>query len=436
MDASIAASGSITDNGALVFDPAASESYANVISGNGTLTKMGTGNVTLGNAANTYSGGTAINVGGIVFAGLGAVGGSGANVTLASSGFAAEASAVNQAFLARIAPASTGAVALAAYSASALDFSSATGAGLSAASLGAVGSQTYAGTLTPYNNTYRLGGGNTLTLNTGLSYSAAGNALAKNENGTLVLTAAATLGVTPTSGTTINAGALKITNSNQIGSGTITVANNVGAALQISGGATFTQAMRLSNYGINGAGALESSGSNTWNTGVITMANAGAIGVDSGTLTIGSSITATNAVGFVGAGNVNINGGFTGTNSVTQYGTGLITLNATGTTYGNLSADAGTVKLAGTATVGAGGQYADYGGAITVDDTVTNTANRMLAHSFNTVGGGSFNLIGSAGATSTEGFLSNVVGRGQTTYTVTPGAGQQANLTLTNTGGA
>ena len=61
-----------------------------------------------------------------------------------------------------------------------------------------------------------VSGGNTLTLSTGLAYSAAANTFAKTENGTLALAANAT--GAPTSGTTINAGAIKPISSAALGS--------------------------------------------------------------------------------------------------------------------------------------------------------------------------------------------------------------------------
>ena len=71
------------------------------------------------------------------------------------------------------------------------------------------------------------GSGHNFTLNTGLAFPAA-NAVTKTEDGTLILTTAAT--GTATGTTTISAGALQISNSNQIGTGAITV-SNVGSAL-------------------------------------------------------------------------------------------------------------------------------------------------------------------------------------------------------------
>ncbi len=61
-DGSIATSSNIIDNGALLYNLIGSQSYANVISGIGTLTKTGAGTLTL-SGASTYSGGTTVSTG-------------------------------------------------------------------------------------------------------------------------------------------------------------------------------------------------------------------------------------------------------------------------------------------------------------------------------------------------------------------------------------
>ncbi len=67
-DGSISSSSGIADNAALVYNVVGSQSCSNVISGNGTLTKLGAGTLTLTNTNtnNTYSGGTVVNGGTLV----------------------------------------------------------------------------------------------------------------------------------------------------------------------------------------------------------------------------------------------------------------------------------------------------------------------------------------------------------------------------------
>ncbi|MFT3788366.1 MAG: autotransporter-associated beta strand repeat-containing protein [Tepidisphaeraceae bacterium] len=61
VDGSLASSG-ITNNGSLVYNVATAQSYGNVISGTGSVTKSGPGTLTL-NGNNNYAGGTTINSG-------------------------------------------------------------------------------------------------------------------------------------------------------------------------------------------------------------------------------------------------------------------------------------------------------------------------------------------------------------------------------------
>jgi autotransporter-associated beta strand protein len=118
------------------------------------------GTVLLSNTANNYSGGTLVNAGILQYNDAGAIAGTGRNVTLnAAATLVFGSSFVDTnipAALARIVTTSTGAIAADNYGATDFNFNT---AGLTAASLGAVGSVTYTGTLTPNGTTYRLGGG-------------------------------------------------------------------------------------------------------------------------------------------------------------------------------------------------------------------------------------------------------------------------------------
>jgi autotransporter-associated beta strand protein len=129
------------------------------LAGSNGLVKTGPGNVVL-SGANTYGGGTTINEGAIQFNAASAIAGSSRNVIVNTGGIAAAGYPIDNAFLQRIASTSAGVIALGADSNNPLDLSSdATGGNFTAASLGAVGSATYGGTLTPNGSTYRFGGG-------------------------------------------------------------------------------------------------------------------------------------------------------------------------------------------------------------------------------------------------------------------------------------
>jgi autotransporter-associated beta strand protein len=145
-----AGGGTINTNG---FD----STFSGLIGGSGALRKNGPGKLFL-SGPNNYAGATTINAGTLQFSSHASVGGTGASVKV--NGYGATAAAgfpIDNSFLARILPASPGgAVALAVDSGQPLNFAA---AGLSYLSLGAVGSATYSGTLTPAGSSYRLGGG-------------------------------------------------------------------------------------------------------------------------------------------------------------------------------------------------------------------------------------------------------------------------------------
>ncbi len=178
-------------------------------------------------------------------------------------------------------------------------------------------------------NTLEVTAGNTLTLNsqlvlpTGLE----SNALIKGDNGVLILGGnnnVSTPATLTTSGTeawagllTINAGAVRISNGNALGTTAagVTVART-GAALQLTGVAAVADRLTLAGSGINSGGAVQGiSGTSNLN-GQVVLSGAGAagamIGADTGTV-------------------VNIAGGITGTAGAN------LTLNASGTGVINIT---------------------------------------------------------------------------------------------------
>jgi len=146
------------------------------LSGPGSLTSISSGTLTLG-GTNTYTGGTTIASGTLVFGSSGAIAGSGPNVTVNYGATAAAGYPMDQNFLSRLAPSSSGVAALTTSDTSALNF-----AALPSLSLGAVGTATYSGTLTPSGSTYLLGGGSGVLTMSGLLTGA--NSLNVGGNGT------------------------------------------------------------------------------------------------------------------------------------------------------------------------------------------------------------------------------------------------------------
>ena len=149
--------------------------------------------------------------------------------------------------------------------------------------------------------------------------------------------------------TTVSSGIVNIQNSSALGSGGATVSS--GGTLQLQGGISAANTLSLDGTGYSSnEGALENvSGTNTY-TGAITLAGATRINADAGSLTLSSSATVGGSgedltVG--GSGNTIMNGVIgTGGGSLTKDGAGTLTLGATNTFTGGLTVDNGTLSIA------------------------------------------------------------------------------------------
>ena len=214
---SLLPSSAITDNGTLMFNRTNTVTqgidFASAISGTGGLTQAGSGTLIL-SGTNTYNGPTLVNAGVLQYNNVGAIAGTSLtrNIYYGYNCTVAAGYAIDQTFLGRLDPSSTGTVALGGVNSSNnLDFSSG-GANLSgylgATSTGAV----YTGTLTPQGTTYRLGGGGgTLTLSNANAVTGSGNSLVVR-------------------GSVVGTSIVNLTNANDVG--TVTVNANT---LQLSG---------------------------------------------------------------------------------------------------------------------------------------------------------------------------------------------------------
>jgi len=172
--------------------------------------------------------------------------------------------------------------------------------------------------------------------------------LTKDGAGTLILSGAGPN--TYTGATTVSAGVLNIQKAAATGTTAGGVSVAAGATLQIQGGiAVGAEALTLNGTGISSDGALRNiSGTNSW-AGAITLASAGRINSDAGTLTLTGGITGSGpALTVGGAGNTalstsGLNTSTSGT--LTKDGTGTLTLTASGDYTGATSVSAGTLAV-------------------------------------------------------------------------------------------
>jgi len=285
------------------------------ISGTGFgLIKEGAGTLVLSGNNVAATGGTTVNAGAVQYESSAAINGTARDVTVNAGGAVVfgpsfeTGTDIPTALLTRIVDTSAGAIAADNYAATNFDFNT---PGLTAASLGAVGSVTYTGTLTPQGATYRLGGGGgTLTMSNTNAVTGTGNSLVVRGPGTVVLTAANDYDGT----TTVSAGTLRIGAGGTTGSLSASSAISVDGALIFNRSDTITQGTDFGAASITGSGSLTKAGtgklilnaantyagSTTLSAGTLRLTNTGAIGSSSSlslatgtTLELRSDTTAT-----------------------------------------------------------------------------------------------------------------------------------------------
>lgn len=300
--------------------------------GTSNLVKAGSGTLIL-SGVNTYGGNTAVNAGTLQFNSAGAIGGSGASVTVASGTTAAAGYAMDQAFLNRIVTTSAGIAALGADTSANLNMSA-----FGSLSLGANGAFNYNGTsLSANGTTYRLGGGGgTLGI-----------------TGSNVLTGATNLVVTGSTvqlkasqdysgATTVTAGTLDLRGAG-VGGGSVL---NSTSPITVNQGATFL----LTNDATNGVSTNR-------------VADTTAITLNGGTFNFGASTAASTTFSET-VGQLNLSSGVGRVVTTAATGAG----SSSTLTFASLNRSAGTaMSFATTTNLGAAANKIIFTSAPTVD---------------------------------------------------------------------
>lgn len=292
----------VINNGTLILARSDTQTITTILGGSGAVIKQfGAGNTTL-NATNVFNGPVTIHAGTLTFQTAASRPVNDGGVLVNSGTTAAYTVAIDQTFLNKINPASTGVVALNLASANALNLN-----GYNNLSVGAIGAFTYSGTLTPAGTTYRLGGGGgALTVSSILA--GATNTLVIARNGTapnnVILSGAnGFTGVTidPLMTLTIGAGAaagtLGVSTGAVINNGNLVFNRNDPLGFQVSNNISGSGSVSM----INAAGVLILAGANTYTGGTIVSAG-NAIILSSAALPTGGDVYLPSGVGIATAG--------------------------------------------------------------------------------------------------------------------------------------
>ena len=379
------------------------------------LTKTAAGTLTLG-GSNTY-GNTTINAGNLVFTSTAATPAGSQNITINNGGgldiAGAYPTAASWLTSNLINPASSGALALTVSSSENINFS-----GFNSLSLGAVGTQTYTGTITPANNTYFLGGGGGMLVlpgspaltNSGTtpqSLVVSGGVTLAGSNTFTGLTTVSnapsgyTLLLASSSGPAIT-GNVQIGNS--VAGGAATVYLAIGAAQNQFGPGTVVSFAANNSYPV-----LKLMGYNQTVAGISDPAGVGYIENTQGETGIGSSVlTVNNTANCTYAGYIRSTNNGSGTLGLTKTGSGVLTLAGGNMTYtGSTTVSGGTLTLQNNDLValpsiavnaGAVLQYSDSGGITQPTTTLLGSGTLQKIGAGTLTFGGAGNITWNLGA--------------------------------------
>ncbi|MDI1249894.1 MAG: autotransporter-associated beta strand repeat-containing protein [Lacunisphaera sp.] len=379
-----------------------------VVGGDFNLIKDGAGDLTLGNAASTYTGTTTVRNGSLTVT---------QNAPSGSNGALGNAISIVQLGDAG----STGNVSLLAGGSGGVTVGRQIsvnnfGTGTSIGGSNTTGTNTFSGNIT-------LGKEASLTAASGGTVNVSGvisgtGAIAKTGDGTVLLSGANTYG----GATTVSAGTLQVTHANALGSTAAgTTVSGTGAALALSGGITLAsgESLTLNGTGVSNTGALTNASGDNTVAGTISLASATSIGSQAGSLTLAGVISGTGTLATAGAGNLTLTGSNTFTGATTIGGTGTVTLNGSGSLAATTSL---TLNSSSILSLGAGHQINDAA-------NLTLSGGTLLLNGYQDV---LANLTLTASTTSTVNYL-NESSLLRFTGTGTAGAGSQ--LTIDNWAG-
>ncbi|ACB75006.1 beta strand repeat-containing protein [Opitutus terrae] len=368
--------GAIVNDAALVFNRTNVTSFNQVISGSGSVTKAGSGNLSLG-GANSYTGGTILAAGALELGHADALGSAG---TLTFSGGVLRFTSANTTdYSARFA--SSGSYRLdtngqAVTLASALNANSLVKFG--AGTLTLTGSNSYGSTSTVNQGTLAIGDGGTTGSWSGTVTVGAGATLAFNRSDDFAFAnTLANAGTVTKSG----AGTLQFTGSLS-GTGNLTISagtfeaqtgSSVAHAITNNGALVFNRSDSVMlTSAISGSGTFTKSG-----TGTLTLATnnnaSGATTISGGTLRIGAGGTAGYVLGniandaaliFNRSDATSYDGILSGAGSVTKLGAGTLTLTGANTSTGTTTLSAGTLELGSASALGSSGTITFSGGTL------------------------------------------------------------------------
>lgn len=231
-------------------------------------------------------------------------------------------------------------------------------------------------------------GGGALTIGGADSTTFAGvisgtGSMIKDGTGTLTLTGENTF----IGDVTINDGALRIGTSSALGTAYEGTLVNAGGSLELYNGITISsEFLSLNGSGVDSGGAMRNVSQNNIWSGAISLAGSTRIHSDSGTLTLGGSLsTEGHNLTLGGSGSITVSGVVQGTGSLVKDGTGTAELAAANLYTGGTHISAGTLSLGNDTALGtgavslSGGALAASGAPRVVANTVALAGNASIS---------------------------------------------------------